>query len=78
MTRPISAVIGRYPVIGSDPGKGFVYVGQEDGPPYRLTLAQARDLVTDLLGHMDRAARGDEPEDGWPEERSITGGYDDL
>jgi hypothetical protein len=51
-------------VIGSDPATGFVYVGQD-----RLTLREARELVADLLWHMERAARGEEPSDGWPEER---------
>lgn len=52
---------------GSDPKMGVVYVGTAHDLT-RLTLRQAREFIADLLWHMDRAARGDEPEEGWPED----------
>lgn len=50
------------PTIGSDAGEGFVYVGQENDAPYRLTVDQAQQVVGDLLWHIIRALRGDDPD----------------
>lgn len=48
------------PIVGSDPGEGFVYLGQNDGPPIKVDLEEAQAYLRDLVWHMLRAARKDE------------------
>lgn len=63
MSVPMGSV-PRVPAVGSDSGK--VYVGQESGPPYAMTVEQARHFAADLLWHIGRAIGGD---DAWNEEQ---------